>query len=107
MQHANEELKRTVIGLLTQNYELSENWEKMHEIFVTEKETNYIKDADSALRRYNLRIIDRMIADNSKEMKEAEKSGDENELLKQLQVRKSLNDLRKQLAAETNTVIVK
>ena len=107
MQHPNEELKRTVIGLLTQSYELSENWEKMHEIFVTEKETNYIKDADSALRRYNLRIIDRMIADNSKEMREAEKSGNEEELMKQLQIRKSLNDLRKQLAAETNTVIVK
>ena len=59
------------------------------------------------MRRYNLRIIDGMIADNSKELREAEKSGNENELLKQLQVRKSLNDLRKQLAAETNTVIVK
>ncbi len=107
MEHKNEQVKQAVINLRHQNYELSENWEKMHEIFITDKENNYKKDASSALRRYNLRIIDRMIAANSKEMKEAEKSGNEEELMKHLQVRKSLNDLRKQLAAETNTVIVK
>ena len=106
-EHGNETVKQTVIGLLTQSYELSANWEAMHEIFITDKENNYKKDADSALRRYNLRIIDRMIADNSKELNAAQMAGDEDELMKHMQVRQSLNNLRKQLAAQTSTVIVK
>ncbi len=107
MEHKNEQVKQSVINLRHQNYELSENWEKMHEIFITDKENNYKKDASSALQRYNLRTIDRMIAANSKEMKESEKLGNEEELMKQLQIRKTLNDLRKQIAAETSIVIVK
>ncbi len=107
INHVDTELKSSAISLLTTEHELSENWEKMHEIFITDKQTNYKHDAISALRRYNLQLIDRMIADNSKEMKEAEQNKNEEEVMKHLQVRQHLNELRKKIAAETNTVIVK
>ena len=46
-----EEIRNLIANIIATPYQLSENWEKMHEIFVTDKAENYKNDVYNAVNR--------------------------------------------------------
>lgn len=107
IQHEDESVRNMALTLLSSPYQLSENWEKKHEIYVTDKAENYKKDTESSLHRFKIKIIDRLIRENANHIKTAEQNKNEEQLIQHLQMKKQLNDLKSQLAAVTGTVVVK
>lgn len=107
MQQEDESLRDIVLTLLTSPYQLSENWEKRYEIYVTDKTVNYKKDVESSLHRFKIKLLDRMIRENAQEIKTAEQDKNEEALRQHLQVKKQLNDLKGQLAKVIGTVVLK
>lgn len=102
-----EEIRNLIANIIATPYHLSENWEKMHEIFVTDKAENYKNDVYNAVNRFKLRKLEQMMEHNGKEIKEAQDRNDADELQKLLYVRKQLNDMKIIFGQNLGTVITR
>lgn len=101
--HPDQKLSRLVIDLISDNYELSKNWEKKHNIHVPDKMTNYKKEVKSAILRFKLGKIRRMTDENNSKVKTAK---DEKTIEELQRTGVKLLQWKKQLAKELNTVII-
>jgi DNA primase len=100
------EVSRFVIEVLHTPYELSENWGKLHDIAITDRQFMYKKDIHSSLCRLKLERLKVMMDENRAAMKKAQDEGDEVTLLEQIQLFQHYLELKKHLAAELGSVIL-
>jgi DNA primase len=97
------EVRKLVIELCTERYELSKNWEIKHQIFTTHEREILNDSAFTHILRLKHRAILRLIDHYKEELKEAD---DEklDELLVKIQ---ELNEAKKMLGKELGMVVVK
>lgn len=71
LDHGSEAVKQEVVNLMTSRYEVSENWEKKFQIYIP-KEQDHLKDITySNILRLKFRIVQHLIAEENKKLKNA------------------------------------
>ncbi|MEM6736081.1 MAG: DNA primase [Bacteroidota bacterium] len=87
--HEDEEIRKTVIDLSADKYEISENWTKKYKIYVP-KETEFLKDATyTNVLRLKFRIVQQLIQEETKKLNETTDDHSIDELLD------DINELKK------------
>lgn len=91
IRHQDNEICKTAVDLISEKYQLSEEWESKH-IYTTHEKNNLKKACFDAVYNIRLQQINKLISDNFEEIKQYEENGKEitDLLIKQ----KALNDLR-------------
>lgn len=91
LRHEDEEVRKTVIDLSTDKYELSENWAEKYQIYVP-KETEFLKDVTfTNILRLKFRIIQQLIEEEAKKLKETTDEKEIDELLDDINELKSVS----------------
>ncbi|MCB0688470.1 MAG: DNA primase [Saprospiraceae bacterium] len=109
IRHQDQAISQLAIEICSSPYELSENWQKMWDIRLETQpmpEENEVQDAIQALYRFLLKKYQKMSEENLKQIKTYQNDGDEESLLKHLQVQGMLVEQRNKIAAKLNTVIL-
>jgi len=101
--HPDNSLKNFVIGLLFSPHEISPNWEKMHDIVVTDKRFIYRQDIRSSIVRFKLKMLAKWEEECRKKLKEAK---NDNDILENLKKLKDYHTIRKELANDLGTVVM-
>lgn len=109
IHHSDNALSQLAVNLLASPHDYSENWEKRHDIFMSQKhpEQNFNKDSLQALLRFKLRKIMRMCDRNMQEIENLGKSEATEQLLAHLKVQQKLNGMRNDIAKQLGTVVLK
>ncbi|MGZ5197630.1 MAG: DNA primase [Kaistella sp.] len=89
--------------LILNPHEISENWLRVIGRSIVTPDQNYLPEIKSAVSNFKLRKVQRMLAQNEKDIKNAKTDDEVNELLT---VHMHLIDMKKQLAAEIGAVII-
>lgn len=92
-----------ISNLIINKYDISDNWKRSLGREVVTPEQNYLGEIKSAILNFKLRKIQRLLAQNEKDIKAAKTDDEVNELLA---VHMHLIDMKKQLAAEIGAVII-
>ncbi|MCX6232148.1 MAG: DNA primase [Bacteroidetes bacterium] len=106
MHHADENIRNTAINLISSPYSLSENWQKMHRIFVpTEDETLILEESvNHSVYSFKLKKIEAMLASNAKEIKEL--TNDEDVIIL-MEKQKRLLTIKKMISAALGRIIIR
>lgn len=89
LNHEDEDVRKTVIDLSADKYEISDNWQEKYKIYVP-RESEFLKDATySNILRLKFRIVQQLIQEETKKLKEV---SDENEIDELLD---DINELKK------------
>lgn len=105
LNHPDEEISKLSIELLYSQYEVSKNWEKIHDIAITEKSFLFKKDIFSSINRFKLRKVMRYLEINFEKVKNATT---EEEQLLYMTIHHELLRKKIELAENAgNTVVVK
>ncbi|MCY7411267.1 MAG: toprim domain-containing protein, partial [Chitinophagales bacterium] len=104
IQQQDAELKRIAIEIISSPYSLSENWDKMHDIFVTQPDKNFRKDVVTSLNYFKMKKVLQMMNENLKELKAA--AGKEEEEIHFQSIHNRLSDIKRQLGIKMGSVIV-
>lgn len=110
LRHPDAEISRLAVDLLSEPYEMSENWAAKWDIHLRMQkipEENFIEDSLQALKRFKLRKIMRMFDHNHERIKELTAAGENERLLAHLKVHQQLLEMRNALATELGTVVVR
>ncbi|MEQ9230084.1 MAG: DNA primase, partial [Cyclobacteriaceae bacterium] len=84
-----EEIKRTIVDMIAQPYEVSSEWKDKHKIHVP-NETELLKDVIlTNVLRLKFRIIQHLIEEENKKLKEATETEEVDKMLDEI------NDLKK------------
>lgn len=108
VRHPNPEIAHASVELLADRYEYSPNWAKLNIFLNSQKmpEENQIADAISGVLRFKLHKINRLLKANQKRIGELQKTGSVDDLFLALQVQQRILEMRNELAAKLNTVIL-
>lgn len=107
LHHIEDDVQQLAVDLSTSPYEYSENWANKWEIFLTTQkmpDQNFAKDSISAMKRFRLRKLNRMILENADQLKAVIEKG-EGDYLVHLKVDQKLKAIRNELAKELGTVV--
>lgn len=104
IHHSNNAFARIAIELQSSPYELSENWQRKHAIYVTEKNLLFRKDIESSLNRFKLKKVLKLISENEARLREVK---GEEAYLSQMKTYGKLLEWKTQLSAALGTVVVK
>lgn len=107
MHHPDAEVQQLAVDLSSSPYEYSENWANRWDIFLTTQqmpEENFVQDSSSAMKRFRLRKLNRMIEENAEKIKALYKAGSDDYML-HLKLDQRLKAMRNELAAELGTVV--
>ncbi len=109
VQHPLPDIRELAVNLLAFPHEYSENWEKRHDIYLTQKkpEHNFDHDSEQALLRFKLRKIMRMCDKNLQKIETFNQSGETEQLIIHMKVQQKLTAIRNQVAAQLGTVVLK
>ncbi len=109
VQHPSLDIRELAVNLLAFPHEYSENWEKRHDIYLTQKkpEHNFNHDSEQALLRFKLRKIMRMCDKNLQKIETFNQSGETEQLIVHMKVQQKLTAIRNQVAAQLGTVVLK
>jgi DNA primase len=89
--------------LLKDEYTLSENWEKKHQIFIKNKEMNFEADVKSSIHKFKTKKLQKLQLDNLKKLKDAPSVEEQ----VQIQfVQNQLNTMLAELAKVSGTVVI-
>lgn len=99
VQHPNSVIKHTIIHLLASPYNLSENWENMHQIFVKQPSATYKRATNNLLLRFKLRHVVMLIEENLQHLSQTDNVGNQTELLI---LQQKLAEWQKTLAQQLN-----
>ncbi|WP_425391014.1 DNA primase [Ekhidna sp.] len=89
MNHEDEEVRKTVIDLSADKYEISENWSEKYQIHVP-RETEFLRDVTyTNVLRLKFRIVQQLIEEETDKLKHATNEADVDELLD------DINELKK------------
>jgi DNA primase len=100
--HEKEDIQQKVIELLSLHHDVSDNWSRMHDIFIEDKSVIYKMDVKSSVCRLLLKKIRKEIETNRREL---EKNESDEKMTKLLVVRKQLKEMELTLTKQLNTVI--
>ncbi len=104
VSHENEEISRLAASIICDPYQLSENWEKMHQIFITEAVLLFKEEVFNLMNRYKLRHVMKMIDENLQNIKDCKTEADIRELQ---ETHMQLLNWQKQLAQLLKTAVVR
>jgi DNA primase len=106
IHHNDKEIKETSIDLMSTQYILSDYWEKLHQISVQTEESNKIleKAVTQALFSYKLKRIEKMLKDNSEEIKN---STSDDDLIILIEKQKKLEEIKKDLSSKLGRIIIR
>ena len=108
--HADPEISKLAVDLITAPYEYSENWEKRWEIFLqTQKmpDENFFKDSQSALKRFLLRKILKKCDENMLLIKQYSAEGKDKKVVLHMKVQQKLNEMKGELSKELGSVVLR
>ncbi len=108
-QHSDERIRRLAIDLASSPYVYSDKWESRWEIYLTTQkmpDENFRKDAETELKMFRLKKLERMIRKNADRIAAAYKSGDDN-YLTYMKLDQRLKGIRNELAGELGIVITR
>ncbi|NQZ79277.1 MAG: toprim domain-containing protein, partial [Ekhidna sp.] len=89
LNHEDEEIKKTVIDLSTEKYEISENWSEKYQIYVP-RETEFLRDVTyTNVLRLKFRILQQLIEEETNKLKHTTDEVEIDELLD------DINELKK------------
>ena len=107
LHHIEDDVQQPAIDLSSTPYEYSENWANRWEIFLTTQkmpDENFVKDSISAIKRFRLRKLNRMIKENAKQLRQVLDNG-EGDYMLHLKLDQRLKATRNELAKELGTVV--
>lgn len=104
---ADEDVKRAVTDLITNRYDISQHWGDKFHIYIPKESDILNQMALSNVLRLKFRVVQRMMEDNLKKVKEAEVKGDWNELDNTLNVQTGLKKAESELATLLGIVVAK
>lgn len=100
-----EEVKRCLVELMSSPYELSPNWFAKHEIIVKDANRTYKTDVISVMQRFRYFKLMELTRILDEKIKNADKTGNFEEMIASILKKMELMETRKQLAKEIQTVI--
>ena len=106
IQHPDREIANIAISLSAEKYELSDNWEHMHKIFVN-KESDPLQIGQTVIRSYQsfkLRKLNLLIKEKQNELKNVE---DHNQISATLATLKRLDEVKKVVSKVLGITIIK
>jgi DNA primase len=110
IQYKDQRISKLAIDVIATPYEYSEGWEELN-VFLTSQEfpeENHVKDAKSGILRFKLRKTERIMEKNQEEIKRLQKEqGSAEDLIMHLKVHNKLIEMRKELANQLNTVVLR
>ena len=96
--HSDSDIRTLAVQFIGNDFEYSYNWnEKLNYPLQSQKppEENYVKDAESSVKRFRLTKIEQLERVNQEKLKEAQKYGNTEDLIKILKVQMEIQKLRK------------
>jgi DNA primase len=107
LAEGNNEVKKTVTELITSRYATSNHWSDKFHIYIP-KENEILADlALTNVVRLKFRMVQKMMEDNLKQVKEAEQDDNWDLLDKHLSVQQDLKEAEKALATQLGIVVAK
>lgn len=109
IQHEDPEIRQLAIDLLHSPYELSDNWEKMHDVPITDKQFLARKDIVKAISLLKLKKILRMKYDVETRLKELQFANDPQDVDEVIMCMKESMQLQQfilKLSADTGTTVL-
>ncbi len=110
VQHEDPEVSKFAINVIANPYEYSDGWEELNVYLSSQEmpENNHVKDAQSAILRFKLRKTESLMEKNQAEIKKLQaKQEDVESLMMHLKIHQRLMEMRKDLAAQLNTVVLR
>lgn len=104
IQNGTEEIKRTVVDLMTSKHEVSENWEKRFQIYVPKEEDQLKNVTYSNILRLKFRIVQHLIEEENKKLKNNLSDEELDEILDEIS---ELKKIEVSLAGFLGNVVVK
>ncbi len=107
--HEDPEIAKLASDFCATPYEYSENWKDMWDIHLRTQpmpDDNAVQDSIQALWRFMLKKFQKLSRQNLEKIKELEEAGNEEELMKHLQVQSVILGKRNDVANKLNTVVM-
>ncbi|MGB0931420.1 MAG: hypothetical protein ACPGVB_11620, partial [Chitinophagales bacterium] len=101
--HEDDTVSKTAVTLI-HAYELSENWEKKHNIFITPKTLRFKADVYGSLNAFKMSQVKRLMDECLQELQNAKTDEEVKEFQETYM---TLMEWQRELAAERKTVIVR
>ncbi len=88
VEHGSEEIKKEVIDLVVDHYVLSENWELLHEIFVTREQDILHQVIQRGILELKFAYLGQLMAEQRQKLKETTDEVDQFQILQDYQMLK-------------------
>ena len=103
LNHADSKIRNLVINLITSPHQLSENWEKKHNILIGTEDMQLSHYSDWFLDNYKSRKIYKLLKENSEKLK----SASENEYTDLIMFHRKLTNIKNLLAKKWGRIFIK
>lgn len=104
--HENSKIRETAINLMSSPFTLSDNWDKMHHIYVPQEEDSKILEQSvrHSVLSFKLKKTEEVLSLNAKEIKE---ETEEDNLLILMLKQKTWLDIKKAISAELGRIVIR
>ncbi len=103
IEHTDDTIRNLAISLLSQPYDISENWEKKFNIYVPHPDMCVDKDVRESLLNFKLKKLEKKIKENAQKLKS---TTDSDEIMMLLSEQKKLKDIRILICKQLNRIVV-
>jgi len=110
LNHQDEQIKKIAKDVVTSPYHYSEAWEEKYEQPLNTQEMpdkNFLKDSIDAVRKLMIKKIDKLLLKIQEKLKDLDQEKDWTKIMKLLKRDQKFKAIRNELAAQSNTVILK
>jgi DNA primase len=101
-QHTNPEVANLCIDLLTSPYNLSDNWEHKHGIYVKDETNDIKKNVMEVLYAFKLKKLEKMIHENKESLRE---EIEDERIVEQMSIIRNLENIKSLLAKELSRIV--
>lgn len=109
--HSDPEIAKLAVDLVArmEEYGFSEGWGRLNVFLNTQElpEINHVADAKSSILRFKFKKIERLIRKNQLLLKESQEAKNDTDVLIYIKVSLKLMDIKKDLAQQMNTVVLR
>lgn len=109
--HSDPEIAKLAVDLVArmEEYGFSEGWGRLNVFLNTQElpEINHVADAKSSILRFKFKKIERLIRKNQLLLKESQEAKNDTDMLIYIKVSLKLMDIKKDLAQQMNTVVLR
>ena len=104
INHSDANVSGITAELLASRYELH-SWDK-HQIIVPSEEDKLKRAVEGSIYAFKLKNVDKMKADNAKELKKAQEAGDDGKIIELLKSRITLDQIVSSLSKPSGRIII-